>query len=319
MSNRSRLHAFYSKYNPEKIDEIDTVLLKYKGKEDTLFQALIRKYGPEDAQPVEVQSPVNAATDVDPMLKIRLTEFYEKYNPDKVSSVEETLIKYKGKEVGLFEALVKKYGPEDGDEEEEDDEELVYEQVVYCPIDTLPPSFCEYGPCFEECKPWLLENTPDLYLQKYNRTVAQLAAVEQEIENGVEGLSLIAPGGDLNNGKKEKKNTRKLGIKDKKNTKVEKANATITIERIQRGKRKYVTHLVGLDDFETNCALKDCAKKLGKRFACSGSVNKLDNGGVEILIQGDCSYDLPDLLVSYWKIPSDKIYFLEKGKLQPAL
>lgn len=58
----------------------------------------------------------------------RLTAFYEKYVPEKVESVPALLEKYAGKEDSLFNALVKKYGPEPNDpyytdSEEEDDEE----------------------------------------------------------------------------------------------------------------------------------------------------------------------------------------------------
>jgi hypothetical protein len=27
----------------------------------------------------------------------------------------------------------------------------------------LPPEFCEFGPSFDKCKPWIKENFPDLY------------------------------------------------------------------------------------------------------------------------------------------------------------
>ena len=60
----------------------------------------------------------------------RLTAFYEKYQPEKVSDVPSLLEKYAGKEDNLFKALVKKYGPEpddpyydDSDDDDEDDEE----------------------------------------------------------------------------------------------------------------------------------------------------------------------------------------------------
>ena len=63
----------------------------------------------------------------------RLTAFYEKYVPEKVESVPSLLEKYSGKEENLFNALIKKYGPEpqdpyytdseDEDEGEEDDED----------------------------------------------------------------------------------------------------------------------------------------------------------------------------------------------------
>ena len=45
----------------------------------------------------------------------RLIEFYKKYQPDKLDSIPDLVTKYAGKEVKLFEALVKKYGPEPED------------------------------------------------------------------------------------------------------------------------------------------------------------------------------------------------------------
>jgi len=36
-------------------------------------------------------------------------------------------------------------------------------EVLYCGICSLPPEYCEFGPSFEKCKPWLIENVPDLY------------------------------------------------------------------------------------------------------------------------------------------------------------
>eukprot|EP00485_Elphidium_margaritaceum_P002824 CAMPEP_0202700588 /NCGR_PEP_ID=MMETSP1385-20130828/13766_1 /ASSEMBLY_ACC=CAM_ASM_000861 /TAXON_ID=933848 /ORGANISM="Elphidium margaritaceum" /LENGTH=237 /DNA_ID=CAMNT_0049357805 /DNA_START=55 /DNA_END=768 /DNA_ORIENTATION=- len=44
---RARLRKFYEKYNPEKLDEIDDILEKYRGKEKTLFRVLRNKYEKE--------------------------------------------------------------------------------------------------------------------------------------------------------------------------------------------------------------------------------------------------------------------------------
>ena len=41
---RTRLQRFYEKYNPEKLNEIDETLDKWKGKEKKLFNALHKKY-----------------------------------------------------------------------------------------------------------------------------------------------------------------------------------------------------------------------------------------------------------------------------------
>lgn len=50
-TTRERLTAFYAKYMPEKLDGIDAILEKYEGKEDKLFLALVKKYGPEPEDP----------------------------------------------------------------------------------------------------------------------------------------------------------------------------------------------------------------------------------------------------------------------------
>jgi density-regulated protein DRP1 len=46
-----RLAAFYEKYQPDKVGDVPQLLEKYAGKEDKLFVALIKKYGPEPEDP----------------------------------------------------------------------------------------------------------------------------------------------------------------------------------------------------------------------------------------------------------------------------
>merc|ERR1712154_693061 len=41
---RARLNKLYGKYNPNKLDEIDEILLKYRGREKELFKKLHLKY-----------------------------------------------------------------------------------------------------------------------------------------------------------------------------------------------------------------------------------------------------------------------------------
>ena len=50
-TTRERLTAFYTKYQPDKLDGIDSILTKYSGKEDKLFMALVKKYGEEPCDP----------------------------------------------------------------------------------------------------------------------------------------------------------------------------------------------------------------------------------------------------------------------------
>lgn len=46
--HRERLVAFYQMHNPNKIDAVDNVLEKYKGKEDELFEKLEQRYASDD-------------------------------------------------------------------------------------------------------------------------------------------------------------------------------------------------------------------------------------------------------------------------------
>jgi len=36
-------------------------------------------------------------------------------------------------------------------------------RVLYCGVCGLPSEYCEFGPTFEKCKPWMQENCPDIY------------------------------------------------------------------------------------------------------------------------------------------------------------
>ncbi|EEY62937.1 uncharacterized protein PITG_14557 [Phytophthora infestans T30-4] len=286
--HRERLTRFYQKYNADKLHEIDGVLERFKGRETQLFSAL------------------------------RLLAFYQKYNPEKAGDVAQVLIKYKGNESKLFDALVKKYGPEPGDsdeegdaqeddndddesEEEEDDGLTKLRHVIYCPIDTFPPEYCEYGPMFNECKPWLAENCPDLMLTKYNRTIIELLEVEQQIADGVEGITLVVEGKTV---KKKKKNKIEEAAKRKE-------NCMVTISMSSRKGRKRLTFVTGLEDFE-GVNIKDACKSMGKKFACSSSLSKTDQGQQQIQLQGDCVTELLEVLPGMFGVHEDQIIVIDE-------
>ncbi|KEG15425.1 hypothetical protein DQ04_00081240 [Trypanosoma grayi] len=133
---RGRLIAFYSYYAPEKVGNVDGQLVKYEGREEHLLQALVNKYGPEPAESTENDgNEKNDNTDGDwdqydwqTYYHQRLINYYSTYAPEKVESVERVLAKYAGREEELFEALVRKYGPEleyDGVDEENVEQDSV--------------------------------------------------------------------------------------------------------------------------------------------------------------------------------------------------
>jgi density-regulated protein len=51
-----RLTAFYMEYQPDKVSDVPSLLEKYSGKEDKLFLALVKKYGPEPDDPYYADS-----------------------------------------------------------------------------------------------------------------------------------------------------------------------------------------------------------------------------------------------------------------------
>ena len=46
-TTEERLTHFYETYQPDKVDGVGAILEKYAGKEDKLFTAMVKKYGPE--------------------------------------------------------------------------------------------------------------------------------------------------------------------------------------------------------------------------------------------------------------------------------
>jgi len=52
-TTEERLTAYYSKYQRDKLDDVPVIMEKYKGKEEKLFLALVRKYGPEPNDPFD--------------------------------------------------------------------------------------------------------------------------------------------------------------------------------------------------------------------------------------------------------------------------
>lgn len=56
--------------------------------------------------------------------------------------------------------------------------------VELCPVCGLPPEYCEYGPNFDLCKPWLKENHLDLYPE-----LAELEVTEEMAAATLEAIS----------------------------------------------------------------------------------------------------------------------------------
>jgi len=160
--------------------------------------------------------------------------------------------------------------------------------VTYCPNCGLPPDFCQFGPSWDKCKPWCLENFPEYYpeLSGLNLDDAKKAADEATEKGKVKEK----PGGK----------------------KVREASPRVTIKKFTRGGRKCVTSIAGLSGFGVK--LDDAAKTMKKKFACGCSVVSGEAGAPDSVdVQGDCEEEIVDFVVSKYNIPEDKINFLEGG------
>eukprot|EP00755_Sulcionema_specki_P022395 Sspe_Gene.76405::Locus_47734_Transcript_1_1_Confidence_1.000_Length_3643::g.76405::m.76405 len=143
---RDRLVRFYQAWNETKLPSVDQTLERYKGREEELFRQLVAKYGPEPVSigelaarrrakseaarpvlnspkspkswrssfPAGLVPPIPSSKEAESAnsLRARLTRFYTHHNPDKLSSIDQVIEAYANDEQGLFDKLVKKYGPE---------------------------------------------------------------------------------------------------------------------------------------------------------------------------------------------------------------
>jgi len=171
-------------------------------------------------------------------------------------------------------------------------------KVVYCPIDGMPPDYCDYGGKFDQCKPWLLTNYPQYY--------PELAGLSLEDKD-----SLQKEAKDKKTEDDEKKKVKDLpGGKKKRST-----SPKVTISVAKRQGRKMTTTIVGLDTFDVK--LEDAAKIFKKKFACGSSATKGNPGQPDAVeIQGEPGEaELIALIVkSFPEVPKKKITYSESTK-----
>ncbi|KAI0053761.1 density-regulated protein DRP1, partial [Auriscalpium vulgare] len=156
-------------------------------------------------------------------------------------------------------------------------------QMFYCGVCSWPPEYCEFGVSLSKCKEWLHDSRPDLYEKYYSEEAltAKLGTISLEAQSKLEKDSA----------KKEAKAEAKAEAAKKK--KLVRALLVI-IKRIERNKRKYVTSIRGLEIFDVD--LKKASKFFAQKFATGASVTKNAAGIDEIVIQGDVSQEVYDLI-----------------------
>ncbi|KAI3714561.1 hypothetical protein L6452_21517 [Arctium lappa] len=184
-------------------------------------------------------------------------------------------------------------------------------QVLYCGVCGLPAEYCEFGPDFEKCKPWLIQNAAQIYpdlLQGANAKEVDRVSNQLQSSSITDGTSVSG-----SSALKQEPVKKLPGGKIKKKEKQE-----VIIEKVTRNKRKSITTLKGLDLFGVK--LSDASKKLGKKFATGASVVKGPTEKDQIDVQGDIAYDIVEFITHTWPdVPETAIFFIEDGKKVPAV
>jgi hypothetical protein len=54
--------------------------------------------------------------------------------------------------------------------------------VLYCPHSTMPPEYCENGPCFNLCLPWIAQNCPEvLGVERIEQLMAKITVSDSAV------------------------------------------------------------------------------------------------------------------------------------------
>lgn len=176
-------------------------------------------------------------------------------------------------------------------------------RVLYCQVCTFPLEYCEFGSSLTRCKEWLKESHPALYDKYYSN---------EALQSKLGTLSLEAQAKlEKDTAEKEAKAEKKADAALKK-----KMASQVSIKRMERNKRKFVTAIHGLEAFDVE--LKKASKFLAQKFATGASVTKNAQGQDEIVVQGDVADDVLELIESatgvFKSVPSANVVIVEEKK-----
>ncbi|KAG5652749.1 Translation machinery-associated protein 22 [Sphagnurus paluster] len=176
-------------------------------------------------------------------------------------------------------------------------------QLLYCSVCSFPPEYCEFGSSLTRCKEWLKDKHSSLFDKYYSDDAlsTKLGTLSMEAQAKLE----------KDTAKKEAKAEAKADAALKK-----KLASQVTIKRIERNKRKHVTSIHGLEAFGVD--LKKAAKQFSSKFATGSSVTKNLQGQDEIIVQGDVSDEILEMIETeagvLKGIPADNVEIVEEKK-----
>ncbi|KAG8421465.1 Translation machinery-associated protein 22 [Metarhizium acridum] len=100
--------------------------------------------------------------------------------------------------------------------------------VTYCGVCTLPPEYCEYGGTVKKCQEWLEKNNKELYDRIWSAEALEAATASLSVEAQKRAAKDA-----------QKKTAKAEAAEAKQADKI--ANSVVTIKRIERNKKKFVT------------------------------------------------------------------------------
>jgi density-regulated protein DRP1 len=172
--------------------------------------------------------------------------------------------------------------------------------VQYCGVCGLPPELCSYGPKYALCFPWLQKHAPQFAVEALSKGVGEVSLGAGDSGGGGGGGgagSAGGGGGGGGGGGSGEGAAPPPPAKEEKKAAVKKVVVTVKDE----GKRTLTT-IVGLEPYCTK--LKEAGSTLAKKVGAGSSVKpSAANPTIqEIVVQGDMSDTVEDLLVTLFKV-----------------
>ena len=104
---RELITDIYKEHNPSKLADLDSLLQKYKGREELVYKGICEKYHVEP----KTSKKEEAKTTFEKYKQL-IAEIYAEHNKEKLGELDDLLGKYKGKEKTLYLAVCHKYNIE---------------------------------------------------------------------------------------------------------------------------------------------------------------------------------------------------------------
>ena len=104
-----KLTQLFKEHDPSEVSTVAALLARNKGKEEELIKQYEEKYKKSNTANKSISKENSKQTG---SYKERVVALFNKYDPNKVKTVDQLLTKNEGKEQALIRILVKKYGPE---------------------------------------------------------------------------------------------------------------------------------------------------------------------------------------------------------------